>query len=102
MILLSHSFFLKNDAKQLAKMKPYSPLSTLVLASMLRSNGHEAALFDATFATGVEDFAVAKVASNSAASCPFERSMDASIKVDSGEYGFIFASCLASFFKKKE
>jgi anaerobic magnesium-protoporphyrin IX monomethyl ester cyclase len=58
-ILLSHSFFLKNDAKQLAKMKPYSPLSTLILASMLRANGHETALFDATFATGVEDFAVA-------------------------------------------
>ena len=56
MILLSHSFFLNQDAKQLAKMKPYSPLSTLILSSLLRKNGHETALFDATFAAGVEDF----------------------------------------------
>ncbi|WP_256375885.1 B12-binding domain-containing radical SAM protein [Caulobacter sp. S45] len=40
-------------------MKPYSPLSTLILASMLRDNGHQVAMFDATFATGVEDFAAA-------------------------------------------
>ena len=59
MILLAHSFFLINDAKQLAKMKPYSPLSTLILAALLRANGHEAALFDATFAAGVEDFQAA-------------------------------------------
>ena len=59
MILLSHSYFLHNDAKQLAKMKPYSPLSTLILAALLRANGHEAALFDATFATGIEDFQAA-------------------------------------------
>lgn len=56
MILLTHSFFLAQDAKQLAKMKPYSPLSTLILSSLLRRNGHETALFDATFATGPEGF----------------------------------------------
>ncbi len=56
MILLSHSFFLAHDTKQLAKMKPYSPLSTLILAALLRQNGHQVALFDATFAEGVEDF----------------------------------------------
>lgn len=59
MILLSHSYFLNNDAKQLAKMKPYSPLSTLILASMLRANDHETALFDATFASSVADFEAA-------------------------------------------
>ena len=59
MILLAHSFFLNHDAKQLSKMKPYSPLSTLILASLLRTNGHEVALFDATFASGVEDFKAA-------------------------------------------
>jgi anaerobic magnesium-protoporphyrin IX monomethyl ester cyclase len=58
-ILLTHSFFLKQDAKQLAKMKPYSPLSTLILASLLRDRGHRVALFDATFANGVEDFEAA-------------------------------------------
>jgi anaerobic magnesium-protoporphyrin IX monomethyl ester cyclase len=58
-ILVAHSYFLNQDAKQYARMKPYSPLSTLLLASLLRSNGHEVALFDATFASGVEDFETA-------------------------------------------
>ena len=59
MILLSHSYFLRHDAKQHERMKPYSPLSTLLLASLLRKNGREVALFDATFAAGVEDFEAA-------------------------------------------
>jgi anaerobic magnesium-protoporphyrin IX monomethyl ester cyclase len=58
-ILLSHSYFLKNDAKQYERMKPYSPLSTLLLASLLRDSGHEVALFDGTFAAGVEAFEAA-------------------------------------------
>ena len=56
MILLAHSYFLDQDAKQLARMKPYSPLSTLLLASLLRQRGHDVALFDATFSAGVLDF----------------------------------------------
>ena len=59
MILLSHSYFLRHDQKQLAKMKPYSPLSTLILASLLRQNGQRVALFDATFADGLGDFEAA-------------------------------------------
>ena len=59
MILLSHSYFLNNDAKQHERMKPYSPISTLLLASLLRKNGHEVALFDATFAAGAQDFEAA-------------------------------------------
>ena len=59
MILLAHSYFLNQDPKQQARMKPYSPLSTLLLASMLRQNGHEVALFDATFALGVQEFEAA-------------------------------------------
>ena len=59
MILLAHSYFLKQDAKQYARMKPYSPLSTLLLASLLRRAGHEVALFDATFADGVQEFETA-------------------------------------------
>jgi anaerobic magnesium-protoporphyrin IX monomethyl ester cyclase len=58
-ILLAHSYFLNQDAKQHARMKPYSPLSTLLLASLLRRDGHEVALFDATFASGVGDFEAA-------------------------------------------
>jgi anaerobic magnesium-protoporphyrin IX monomethyl ester cyclase len=40
-------------------MKPYSPLSPLITASLLRERGHETALFDATFAGGVADFQAA-------------------------------------------
>ena len=56
MILLAHSNFILQDAKQLEKMKPYSPLSTLLAAALLRSKGHEVALFDATFASGISEF----------------------------------------------
>jgi anaerobic magnesium-protoporphyrin IX monomethyl ester cyclase len=56
MILLAHSNFMVQDAKQQAKMKPYSPLSTLLAAALLRESGHEVALFDATFASGVDAF----------------------------------------------
>ncbi len=56
MILLASSFFLRNDAKQLERMKPYPPLATLLVAAGLRERGHDVALFDATLATGVDDF----------------------------------------------
>ena len=56
MILLGHSNFLAHDPRQREKMRPYSPLSTLLAAALLRSHGHKVALFDATFATGVEAF----------------------------------------------
>jgi anaerobic magnesium-protoporphyrin IX monomethyl ester cyclase len=62
MILLANSFFLLNDPKQRERMKPYPPLATLLVASSLRERGHEVALFDATFAAGVEDF-IAKLES---------------------------------------
>jgi anaerobic magnesium-protoporphyrin IX monomethyl ester cyclase len=53
---MSHSYFLVQDAKQQAKMKPYSPLSTLLAAALLRRAGHSVSLFDATFAPGVAAF----------------------------------------------
>lgn len=56
MILFAHSNFMVQDEKQMARMRPYSPLSTLIAAALLRREGHEVALFDATFATGVEAF----------------------------------------------
>jgi anaerobic magnesium-protoporphyrin IX monomethyl ester cyclase len=39
-------------------MTPYSPLSTLIVAALLREHKHEVAFFDATFANGVEDFEI--------------------------------------------
>jgi anaerobic magnesium-protoporphyrin IX monomethyl ester cyclase len=55
-ILLAHSNFLTRDSKQQARMKPYSPLSTLIAAALLRREGHEVALFDATFEHGLDAF----------------------------------------------
>jgi anaerobic magnesium-protoporphyrin IX monomethyl ester cyclase len=51
-VLLAHSFFLRNDSKQVEKMRPYAPLATLYAASMLRRSGYDVALFDAMLAMG--------------------------------------------------
>lgn len=56
-VLLAHSYFLKYDAKQLQKMRPYAPLATLYAASYLRANGYTVALFDAMLADGEHEFA---------------------------------------------
>jgi anaerobic magnesium-protoporphyrin IX monomethyl ester cyclase len=56
MILLASSFFLRNDPKQFERMKPYPPLATLLIAAALRERGHDVALFDATLASGVDEF----------------------------------------------
>jgi len=56
MILLAHSNYIAKDPKQQERMKPYSPLSTLIAAALLRREGHEVALFDATFADGIGAF----------------------------------------------
>ena len=56
MILTTHSYFLNHDAKQLARMTPYSPLSTLIASALLRDGGHRVALFDSTLADGIGAF----------------------------------------------
>ena len=57
-VLLAHAFFIKNDPKQLQKMRPYPPLGTLYAASALRSLGYSVALFDAMLAEGEQEFAI--------------------------------------------
>jgi anaerobic magnesium-protoporphyrin IX monomethyl ester cyclase len=56
MILLASSLFLREDRKQRERMRPYSPLATLLVANALRERGHEVAFFDATLAGGVDEF----------------------------------------------
>lgn len=56
MIVFSHSNFMVHDAKQQSRMRPYSPLSTLIAAALVRREGHQVALFDATFEPGIERF----------------------------------------------
>ncbi|HMF74534.1 MAG TPA: radical SAM protein [Bryobacteraceae bacterium] len=48
-ILLTHSNHLYYDRKQVQKMQPYPPLQTLLAAAVLREQGIDVALFDATF-----------------------------------------------------
>lgn len=55
-ILLAHSFFLKNDPKQVEKMRPYPPLGTLYAAAGLRQAGYEVRLFDAMLSEGAQEF----------------------------------------------
>jgi anaerobic magnesium-protoporphyrin IX monomethyl ester cyclase len=55
-ILVCHSYFLRFDQKQLERAKPYPPLATLQVASLLRRYGHAVSLFDAMLAAGVGEF----------------------------------------------
>lgn len=46
-VLLTHSYHLPYDRKQVRKMQPYPPLGTLYAAGLLRSKGVSVAVFDA-------------------------------------------------------
>ena len=59
MVLLAHSYFLRLDPKQHAKMKPYPPLNTLHAATVLRNDDIDVAVFDAMLAADESDFQVA-------------------------------------------
>ena len=48
-VLLTHSYHLPHDAKQLRKMQPYPPLGTLYAATALRSAGISIAVYDTMF-----------------------------------------------------
>ncbi|MGH9438065.1 MAG: B12-binding domain-containing radical SAM protein, partial [Terriglobia bacterium] len=45
-ILLTHSYHLLYDPKQVRKMQPYPPLGTLYAAALLRQHGFSVAVFD--------------------------------------------------------
>lgn len=57
-ILIAHSYFLRFDAKQFERARPYPPLATLQVAALLREAGHAVALFDAMLAEGPAEFAL--------------------------------------------
>jgi len=57
-ILLTHSYHLPFDRKQVRKMQPYPPLATLYAAAVLREWGFSVALFD-TMLTAPCEFKVA-------------------------------------------
>ncbi len=49
LIFLTHANHLYSDRKQIRKMQPYPPLQTLIVAALLRANGHQVVFFDCTF-----------------------------------------------------
>ncbi|HEX5419615.1 MAG TPA: radical SAM protein, partial [Gammaproteobacteria bacterium] len=55
-ILVCHSYFLRFDAKQMQRAKPYPPLATLQAAAILRQAGHTVSLFDAMLADGIDEY----------------------------------------------
>lgn len=48
-ILLSHSYFLKDDPAERAVMKPYPPLGLLYISSHLKARGFDVGVMDTTF-----------------------------------------------------
>ncbi|MBS0579609.1 MAG: B12-binding domain-containing radical SAM protein [Proteobacteria bacterium] len=48
-ILLTHGYFLAEDEKEQAIMKPYAPLGLLYISAYLKARGHAVEVFDSTF-----------------------------------------------------
>jgi anaerobic magnesium-protoporphyrin IX monomethyl ester cyclase len=55
-ILVCHSYFLRLDQKQITRAKPYPPLATLQVVSLLRGAGHRVCFFDAMLAEGIDEY----------------------------------------------
>ena len=48
-ILLTHGYFISDDAHEQKVMKPYPPLGVLYLSSHLKARGFDVGLYDTTF-----------------------------------------------------
>ncbi len=57
-LLLTHGYFLYEDAKEQQIMKPYAPLGLLYLSSHLRKQGLAVEIYDSTFGSKAELFEV--------------------------------------------
>jgi anaerobic magnesium-protoporphyrin IX monomethyl ester cyclase len=57
-LLLTHGYFLAEDPKELAVMKPYAPLGILYLSSYLEKKGFGVEVYDATFGSREELFRI--------------------------------------------
>lgn len=58
-VLLTHSYHLFYDPKQVRKMQPYPPLGTLYAAAVLRQHGFSVALFDTMLENPEQGFSYA-------------------------------------------
>jgi anaerobic magnesium-protoporphyrin IX monomethyl ester cyclase len=54
-VLLTHSYFLRFDPKQLKQQQPYPPLGTMYAASVLREAGISIAFYDTMFGKSAEE-----------------------------------------------
>jgi radical SAM superfamily enzyme YgiQ (UPF0313 family) len=57
-LLLTHGFFLAEDAKEQQVMRPYPPLGILYLSAYLRSRGFDVEVYDSTFGSREELFQI--------------------------------------------
>src|SRR5437667_9971552 len=53
-LLLTHGYFLREDPKELAIVKPYVPVGHLYLSSYLRGKGFDVEIYDTTFGARAE------------------------------------------------
>lgn len=84
-VLLTHSNHVYSDPKQAAKMQPYPPLATLLVAAVLEQNGISVALFDPTLADSPErEFAKA-----------LENHQPRLVMVCEDDFNFLSKMCLA-------
>ena len=81
-VLLTHSYHLPFDRKQVRKMQPYPPLGTLYAAALLRQQGLSVALFD-TMLTDPEGFSEA-----------LERHRPSIVAVYEDDFNFLSKMCL--------
>jgi anaerobic magnesium-protoporphyrin IX monomethyl ester cyclase len=58
-VLLTHSYHLPYDSKQVRKMQPYAPLGTLFAAAALQEKGYSVAVFDSMLIEPGAPFAAA-------------------------------------------
>jgi anaerobic magnesium-protoporphyrin IX monomethyl ester cyclase len=84
-ILVSHSYFLRFDRKQWQRAKPYPPLATLQVATLLRQLGHEVRLFDAMLSEGLADY-----------QRELERTRPQLVLIYEDNYNFLSKMCLAT------
>ena len=57
-LLLTHGYFLHEDAKEQQIMKPYAPLGILSLSSHLRAKGFSVEIYDSTFGSLQDLFSI--------------------------------------------
>ncbi len=50
-ILLTHGYFIEEDPKEQAIMRPYVPLGILYISAYLEQNGYDNEVFDSTFSS---------------------------------------------------